>query len=82
MNQKDPQPNDEGDHAAGDGQQHQPAQNAQRIQKLAIIVPADYARVYRPFVHLHPCEFAIQLHSTTDPTGASATAKIARSTIK
>ena len=54
MNQKDHQPNDEGERVAGDGQQNQPAERAQRIQKLAIIFPADDAGVYRPFIHFAP----------------------------
>jgi hypothetical protein len=31
---------------------------------------------------LHPCEFAIQPQIATDATGASATARIAKSTIR
>ncbi len=45
------EPNDLGERPAGDGDDHQPTQYSQRMQKLAIIFPSDHARMDRFFIH-------------------------------
>jgi hypothetical protein len=82
MENENDKPNQQCEQTGGKSDKHQPTQHAQRIQKLAIIFPADDAGAYRPLSTLHPCESAIQPQTATDPTGASATARIAKSPIR
>jgi hypothetical protein len=52
-NQKD-EPANECEKARGKSNQHEPTQNAKRIEKLTIILPVDDARMYRAFIHFAP----------------------------
>lgn len=51
MKDQNDQPGDKSEKAARQRDQHQPTQNAQRIQKVAIILPTDNAGMHRTFIH-------------------------------
>jgi hypothetical protein len=54
MENENDKPNQQCEQTGGKSDKHQPTQHAQRIQKLAIIFPADDAGVYRSLIHLAP----------------------------
>jgi hypothetical protein len=51
MQDENDQPNHERAEPAGNSNKHQPAQHTQRIQKVAVILSVDDARMHRSFIH-------------------------------
>ena len=51
MNQKNDEPNDEGDCAPGDGHEHQPAHYTKGIKQLPIVFSVDHTGMHRAFIH-------------------------------
>ena len=52
MENQENQPTNKCNQAAGNRNEHEPAHHAERIEKLAVIVSVDDARMHRPFVDL------------------------------